>query len=59
MVVRFKKEGTYVYMWLIHVDIWQKPVQYYKAVILQLKIYIYIFKCMAELDVGNPQKSES
>ena len=21
---RFKKEGTYVYLWLIHVDIWKK-----------------------------------
>ena len=25
---RFKREGTYVYLWLIHVDIWQKPTQY-------------------------------
>ena len=24
-------------VWLIHVDIWQKPTQYYKAIILQLK----------------------
>ena len=38
---RFKKEGTYVYLWLIHVDVWQKPTQYCKAIILQLKI---IFK---------------
>ena len=22
---KFKREGTYVYLWLIHVDIWQKP----------------------------------
>ena len=22
---RFKKEETYVYLWLIYVDIWQKP----------------------------------
>ena len=22
---RFKREGTYVYLWLIHVDVWQKP----------------------------------
>ena len=22
---RFKREGTYVYPWLIHVDVWQKP----------------------------------
>jgi len=35
---RFKREGIYVYLWLIHVNIWQKPTQYYKAIILQLKI---------------------
>ena len=33
-----KREWTYVYLWLIHVDVWQKPTQYCKAVILQLKI---------------------
>ena len=27
-----------VYLWLIHVDLWQKPTQYCKAIILQLKI---------------------
>ena len=35
---RFKREGTYVYLWLIHVDVWQKPTQYCRAIILQLKI---------------------
>ena len=35
---RSKREVTYVDLWLIHVDIWQKPTQYCKAVILQLKI---------------------
>ena len=35
---RFKREGTYVYLWLVHVDVWQKPIQYYKAVVVQLKI---------------------
>ena len=35
---RSKREGTYVHLWLIHVDIWQKPTQYCKAIILQLKI---------------------
>ena len=34
---RFKREGTYVQLWLLHVDIWQKPTQYCKVVILQLK----------------------
>ena len=23
-----KREGTYVYLWLIHVNVWQKPTQY-------------------------------
>ena len=33
---KLKREGTYVYLWLIHVDVWQKPTQYCKAVIFQL-----------------------
>ena len=38
MGVRFKREGTYVYLWLIHIDVWQKPTQYCKAIIFQLGI---------------------
>ena len=34
----FKREGTDVYLCLIHVDVWQKPIQLCKAIILQLKI---------------------
>ena len=34
---RFKGEGTYVYLWLIHVVVWQKPTQYCKTIALQLK----------------------
>ena len=34
---RFKAEGVYVYIWLIHFEVWQKPTQYYKAITLQLK----------------------
>ena len=34
---RFKRRGTYVCFWLIYVDVWQKPTQFYKANILQLK----------------------
>ena len=33
----FKREGIYVYLWLIHVDILQKPTQSCKRIILQLK----------------------
>ena len=35
---RFNREEIYVYLWLIHVDISEKPIQYCKAIILQLKI---------------------
>ena len=29
---RFKREGTCVYLWLIHVDVWQKPTQQGKTI---------------------------
>ena len=35
---RFKRKGTHVYPWLIHVDVWQNLTQYCKAIILQLKL---------------------
>ena len=38
---RFKREGTCVYLWLIHVAVWQKPTQHCKAIILQLKRKIF------------------
>ena len=41
---RFKREGTYVCLWLIHVDVWQKLTQFCKTVILQLKINLKIQK---------------
>ena len=34
----YKREGTYVYLRLIHVDAWQKLSQYCKVIILQLKL---------------------
>ena len=34
---RFKGEETYVYLWLIHVDVWQKPTKFCKSIIPQLK----------------------
>ena len=27
--------GTHVHPWLIHVDVWQKPPQYFKVISLQ------------------------
>ena len=38
---RFKRERTYVCLWLIHVDVWQKLSLYCKALILQLKIRLF------------------
>ena len=34
----FKRERTWVYLWLIHTAVRQKPMRHYKAIILQLKI---------------------
>ena len=34
---RVQDGGTHVHSWLIHVDVWQKPPQYYKVISLQLK----------------------
>ena len=33
-----QKVGDILYLWLIHVNVGQKPTQYSKAVVLQLKI---------------------
>ena len=30
-------EATYVYLWLIRADVWQKITQFWKAIIFQLK----------------------
>jgi len=47
---RFKREGTYEYLWLIHVAVWQKPTEYYKVIILKLKRNkLKKFKCLDSL----------
>ena len=33
------REGGHIYLWLIHVAVWQRPTQYCKAIILQLKTF--------------------
>ena len=33
----FQKGGIYVYLWLIHVEVWQKATKFCKAIILQWK----------------------
>ena len=38
--------GTHVNPWLIHVNVWQKPLQYYKVISLQrIKINEKKFSC--------------
>ena len=34
---KFKSAGTYVYLWLTHVDVWQKANQYCKVIIPQFE----------------------
>ena len=48
-----KEEGTCVCLWLIHVDVWQKPTQGYKAIFLQLKINFKINKWILKLKFCN------
>ena len=58
---KLKREGTYVYLWLICVVVWQKPTQHCKAIILQLKIKIKnkdnaykIFSSVPDPEEGTP-----
>ena len=48
---RFQRKGIYVYLWLIHVDVWKKQTQYCKASILQLKIKIFKKKLLKEFQL--------
>ena len=40
---RFKREGIYVYLWLIPVEVWQKTTKFCKAITFQLKNKKYIY----------------
>ena len=35
--VQKRGEGTYVYLWVIYVNGWQRPTQFCKAIVFQLK----------------------
>ena len=41
---KFKRKGTHVYVWLIHLVVWQKPTQHCEAIILQLKKNLFCLK---------------
>ena len=46
--------------WLIHVDIWQKPTQHCKAIILQLKMNKFFkLKKKKRLEIPTPGKGQS
>ena len=49
-----------VSLWLIHVDMWQKPTQYCKAIILQLKINKFKQNKKKETEslIGDLQRGE-
>ena len=65
---RFKREGTYVYLWLIRVDTWQKTTKFCNAIIFQIKklkprylnsikpefIILYERKCESEVAQPGP-----
>ena len=51
----FKREGTYICLWLIHVDVWQKSRQYCKAILFQLKISK--FKSIYVWDLGKEEST--
>ena len=36
---RFKREGIYVYLWLIHIHVRQKITKFYKAIIKNKQIF--------------------
>ena len=45
---RFKRDRTYVYLGLMHVEIWYILIQYCKVVILKLKIKkVHLLKSMS------------
>ena len=41
---RFKREKTYGCLRLVHADVWQKPTQYCKAIILQIEVNKFFLK---------------
>ena len=61
--MRPKREGTYIYLQLIHVVAWNKPTQHCKAIIFQLKIIflkknVSLIPRMIYIDRSNPHKQK-
>ena len=55
-----QRKGTYIYLWLIPVDVCQKPTSYFKAVILQLKIINkkVLKRTKNKKSIGEPNRAE-
>ena len=54
---RFKREGTYIYLWLIHGDGWQKPTQYLQCNCPPMKNFKIFFKKKEPAE--HPNNTES
>ena len=50
---RLKREGTYIYQWLIHVDVWQKPTQYCNYPSIKNKLRKKIHYCERKMSVSK------
>ena len=50
---RFNKEGTYVYLWLIHIDVWQKC---WSCSRVQLFVTSWTIAQQAPLSLGFPRQ---
>ena len=48
---RFER-GKYVYLWLTYIVVWQKPAHHYKAIILQLKVCLFLNKGLQKRKQG-------
>ena len=54
--------GTHVHPWLIHINVWQKPLQYCKVISLHLvkiiggkkRVYLLLFSCKSCLTLAAP-----
>ena len=55
---RFKREGMYVYLWLIDVEVWQKTAKFCKTIILQQKIKLKKKKIVQERKGGRKEKKK-
>ena len=56
---RFRREGTYVFLQLIHVNVWQKPTQHCKAIILQLKYKLKKKSLQVNKNMSSKSKEET